>query len=89
MEAALKTQQDQPEPDDMAAKDPWVSLNTAEQIRGASRVKILLEALDSKIRHQRVAGRRFFHRDDLIALRKADVNKADADDSADTGDSPE
>ena len=89
MEAALKTQQDQPEPDDMAAKDPWVSLNTAEQIRGASRVKILLEALDSKIRHQRVAGRRFFHRDDLVALRKSDANKPAADDAADGSDSPE
>lgn len=84
MGEALKTQQVQPEAEDMAAKDPWVSLNAAEQIRGATRVKILLEALDGKIRHQRVAGRRFFHRDDLEALRAADAEaKADEGDRED------
>lgn len=49
--------------------DPWVSLNTAAEIRGKARNTVLLEALDGKIRHQKVAGRRFFHRDDLETLR--------------------
>jgi hypothetical protein len=82
MEAALKQQIDQPEADMATTKDPWVSLNTAEQVRGASRVKILLEALDGKIRHQRVAGRRFFHRDDLTALKAADADEAGKQDDA-------
>lgn len=82
MDLALK-QQDQQELETMASKDPWVSLNSAEQIRGASRIKILLEALDGKIRHQRVAGRRFFHREDLEALRLADADETQQEDSSD------
>jgi hypothetical protein len=68
---------------DMATKDPWVSLGTAERIRGASRIKILLEALDGRIRHQRVAGRRFFHRDDLEALRTEDADEIQIEDRTD------
>lgn len=48
--------------------DPWVTLNEAERIRGKARNSVLLEALDGKIRHQKVAGRRVFHRADLELL---------------------
>lgn len=66
--------------DEAHAGDPWVSLNTAAEIRGKARNTLLLEALDGKIRNQKVAGRRFFHRDDLEALRTA---AADAQEEAD------
>jgi hypothetical protein len=61
--------------------DPWVSLAAAAEVRGKARISVLLEALDGKIRNQKVAGRRFFHRDDLEALRKSQ-DAADADDDA-------
>lgn len=54
----------------MAPRDPWVNLADAAKIRGKHRMTVLLEALDGKIRNQKVAGRRVFHRDDLERLRR-------------------
>lgn len=55
--------------DGQGGDDPWVGLNAAADLRGKSRNTVLLEALDGKIRNQKVAGRRFFHRDDIEKLR--------------------
>ena len=59
-------------------KDPWVNLNVASGLRGMSRNTVLLEALDGKIRHLKVAGRRVFHRGDIAGLVKAGAAPPDA-----------
>jgi hypothetical protein len=61
--------------------DPWVSLNTAAELRGKARNTVLLEALDGKIRHQKVAGRRFFHRSDLEILASLGQSGDDEDEA--------
>lgn len=78
MTAAHKAEQaEQPQTD--SSDDPWVSINAAAEILGKARNSVLMEALDGKVRHQKVAGRRFFHRDDLEKLR-ANPTAPDADD---------
>lgn len=60
--------------------DPWVSLNGAIELSGRVKTTILRAALDGKIRHQRFAGRRLYHRDDVLALKTLKTRDDDDDD---------
>lgn len=83
---AVRKPIDHPEGDTMMApRDPWVHLAEAAKIRGKHRMTVLLEALDGKVRNQKVAGRRVFHRDDLEKLRRERDGHSPTD--ADAGDS--
>jgi hypothetical protein len=59
-------------------EDPWLTLNAASDVGGKARNTILLAALDGRVRHVRVAGRRVFHREDVERLRD-EANSADED----------
>ena len=57
--------------------DPWVTLSGAIELSGRAKPTVLLAALNGKVRHQKVAGRRVYHREDVLALKTRDE---DADD---------